>query len=83
MFKQSLIPNIAMTFLNIRHCFLQSATGSRQRIFPGESSVDQLVEIIKVLGTPTREEIEAMNKNYTDFKFPSIKAHPWSKIPMP
>jgi len=51
-----------------------------QPIFPGESSVDQLVEIIKVLGTPTREEIESMNKNYTDFKFPSIKAHPWSKI---
>eukprot|EP01059_Diplonema_ambulator_P015816 TRINITY_DN27024_c0_g1_i1.p1 TRINITY_DN27024_c0_g1~~TRINITY_DN27024_c0_g1_i1.p1 ORF type:complete len:365 (+),score=49.95 TRINITY_DN27024_c0_g1_i1:53-1147(+) len=51
-----------------------------QPLFPGESSVDQLVEIIKVLGTPTREEIESMNKNYTDFKFPSIKAHPWSKI---
>lgn len=51
-----------------------------QPLFPGESSVDQLVEIIKVLGTPTREEIEAMNKNYTEFKFPSIKPHPWSKI---
>lgn len=51
-----------------------------QPLFPGESSVDQLVEIIKVLGTPSREEIEAMNKNYTEFKFPSIKAHPWSKI---
>ena len=51
-----------------------------QPLFPGESSVDQLVEIIKVLGTPTREEIEAMNKNYTEFKFPSIKAHPWSKV---
>eukprot|EP01062_Namystynia_karyoxenos_P030154 TRINITY_DN2253_c0_g2_i1.p1 TRINITY_DN2253_c0_g2~~TRINITY_DN2253_c0_g2_i1.p1 ORF type:complete len:398 (+),score=123.60 TRINITY_DN2253_c0_g2_i1:119-1195(+) len=51
-----------------------------QPLFPGETSVDQLVEIIKVLGTPTREEIEAMNKNYTDFKFPSIKAHPWSKV---
>ena len=25
-----------------------------QPIFPGESGVDQLVEIIKVLGTPTR-----------------------------
>ena len=28
-----------------------------QPLFPGESGVDQLVEIIKVLGTPTREEI--------------------------
>ncbi|KAH7429600.1 hypothetical protein KP509_09G058100 [Ceratopteris richardii] len=51
-----------------------------QPIFPGESGVDQLVEIIKVLGTPTREEIKCMNPNYTDFKFPQIKAHPWHKI---
>ncbi|KAL0436022.1 UNVERIFIED_CONTAM: Shaggy-related protein kinase alpha [Sesamum radiatum] len=46
----------------------------------GESGVDQLVEIIKVLGTPTREEIKCMNPNYTEFKFPQIKAHPWHKI---
>ncbi|XP_061967039.1 shaggy-related protein kinase theta-like [Populus nigra] len=51
-----------------------------QPLFPGESSVDQLVEIIKVLGTPTREEIKCMNPNYTEFKFPQIKAHPWHKI---
>ena len=35
-------------------------------MFPGESGVDQLVEIIKVLGTPTREELMAMNPNYTE-----------------
>jgi serine/threonine protein kinase len=51
-----------------------------QPMFPGESGVDQLVEIIKVLGTPTREEIHAMNPNYTEFKFPQIKAHPWVKV---
>ncbi|XP_004492676.1 shaggy-related protein kinase theta-like [Cicer arietinum] len=51
-----------------------------QPMFPGESGVDQLVEIIKVLGTPTREEIKCMNPNYTEFKFPQIKAHPWHKI---
>ncbi|KAB2595620.1 shaggy-related protein kinase theta-like [Pyrus ussuriensis x Pyrus communis] len=49
-------------------------------LFPGESGVDQLVEIIKILGTPTREEIKCMNPNYTEFKFPQIKAHPWHKI---
>ncbi|KAI8817862.1 kinase-like domain-containing protein [Fimicolochytrium jonesii] len=48
-------------------------------IFPGESGVDQLVEIIKVLGTPTREQIKSMNRNYTDYKFPQIKASPWQK----
>ena len=42
--------------------------------------MDQLVEIIKVLGTPTREEIYSMNPNYTEFKFPKITAHPWSKV---
>ena len=51
-----------------------------QPLFPGESGVDQLVEIIKVLGTPKREEIEAMNPNYTEFQFPQIKAHSWNKI---
>ena len=80
-----------------------------QPLFPGESGVDQLVEIIKarsnrllkkgslltgvlvqrlgltgggaqVLGTPSREDIHAMNPNYTEFKFPQIKAHAWSKI---
>lgn len=49
-------------------------------LFPGESGVDQLVEIIKVLGTPSKEEIRAMNQNYTEFKFPQIKANPWSKV---
>lgn len=79
-----------------------------QPLFPGESAVDQLVEIIKVLhdvvqatffffatgiscvnlilwqvlGTPTREEIRCMNPNYTEFKFPQIKAHPWHKVAM-
>jgi len=52
-------------------------------LFPGDSGVDQLVEIIKVLGTPTREEIKAMNSNYTEFKFPQIKAHPWNKVESP
>jgi len=51
-----------------------------QPLFPGESGVDQLVEIIKVLGTPVREQLMAMNPNYTEFKFPTIKAHPWQKV---
>mmetsp|Transcript_19571 Transcript_19571/g.36398 ORF Transcript_19571/g.36398 Transcript_19571/m.36398 type:complete len:417 (-) Transcript_19571:7-1257(-) len=51
-----------------------------QPLFPGDSGVDQLVEIIKVLGTPTREEISAMNSNYTEFKFPQIKACLWKKV---
>ncbi|RDX65528.1 Shaggy-related protein kinase eta, partial [Mucuna pruriens] len=51
-----------------------------QPLFPGENAVDQLVHIIKVLGTPTREEVRCMNPSYNDFRFPQIKAHPWHKI---
>ncbi len=35
---------------------------------------------LQVLGTPSKEEIHAMNPNYTEFKFPQIKAHPWTKV---
>lgn len=51
-----------------------------QPIFPGDSGVDQLVEIIKVLGTPTRDQIQQMNPNYTDFRFPQIRANPWQRV---
>ena len=49
-------------------------------VFPGESSIDQLVEIIKVLGTPTRDEVKEMNPNFTEYKFPQIKSVPWTKV---
>jgi len=49
-------------------------------LFPGDSGVDQLVEIIKVLGTPTKAEIRKMNSNYMEFKFPQIKSCQWKKI---
>jgi glycogen synthase kinase 3 beta len=52
----------------------------RQPIFPGESGVDQLVEIIKVLGTPTREQILSMNPDYKEYKFPQIKPMLWEKV---
>jgi len=49
-------------------------------LFPGSSGVDQLVEIIKILGTPTKEELKCMNPNYQEFKFPQIRAYPWTSI---
>lgn len=49
-------------------------------LFPGDSGVDQLIEIIKILGTPSKEEIQAMNPNHTSFTFPQIKPHPWNKV---
>ncbi|KAJ1971109.1 glycogen synthase kinase 3, partial [Dimargaris xerosporica] len=49
-------------------------------LFPGESGIDQLVEIIKVLGTPTWEQIRSMNPKYQDHHFPSIQPHSFSRI---
>jgi glycogen synthase kinase 3 beta len=51
-------------------------------LFQGESGIDQLVEIIKVLGTPTRDQIHSMNKFYmaVEWNFPFIGDHDWSKI---
>lgn len=51
-----------------------------QPLFPGESGIDQLVEIIKVLGTPSKEQLVSMNPNYTEHRFPQIKPHPFSKV---
>jgi glycogen synthase kinase 3 beta len=51
-----------------------------QPLFAGESTVDQMVEVIKVLGTPTKDEVGHMNKNYQDFKFPAVRPLPWSRV---
>lgn len=53
-----------------------------QPFFPGESGIDQLVEIIKILGTPSKEQIAAMNASYVEHRFPLIKPHPLSTVSM-
>jgi serine/threonine protein kinase len=50
-------------------------------LFPGESGIGQLIEIIKVLGSPSKEEVLAMNPNHSaSFKFPAIKPQQWAKV---
>lgn len=49
-------------------------------LFPGETGVDQLVEIIKLLGTPTQAQVDAMNPAYTEFAFPQVRSYPWAKV---
>lgn len=46
-----------------------------QPLFIGESSIDHLIEIIKVLGTPTKSQVIDMNPKYDldDYKFPKVK----------
>ena len=56
----------------------QYSQGLTRYVYP-----PQLVEIIKVLGTPTKAQIKAMNKNYTDFKFPQIKGGLNCKVTYP
>mmetsp|Transcript_12879 Transcript_12879/g.19391 ORF Transcript_12879/g.19391 Transcript_12879/m.19391 type:complete len:355 (-) Transcript_12879:347-1411(-) len=49
-------------------------------LFPGESSLDQIVEIMRVLGKPRKEQLGSLSKNYSSFKFPDVQALPWRKI---
>lgn len=50
-------------------------------IFQGGSAVDQLVEIIKVLGVPSKAEVLAMNPNYDKFVFPQdLPPLSWEKV---
>ncbi len=51
-----------------------------QPLFQGESSIDQLIEIIKVLGTPSKEQIKAMNPSYTEHKIPQVKPSTWARV---
>ena len=52
----------------------------QQPIFAGDSSLEQIVEIIKVLGTPNKSQIISMNPEYTEYKFPIIKPESWDKV---
>ncbi|KAI9293258.1 Pkinase-domain-containing protein [Neoconidiobolus thromboides FSU 785] len=49
-------------------------------LFPGDTGLDQLIEIIKVLGTPTHEQVMAMNPNYLEHRFPQIQRKPFSRV---
>jgi len=49
-------------------------------LFPGENGVDQLVEIVKVLGAPSRRNVLAMNPQYFNFAFPTINPCSWGTV---
>jgi glycogen synthase kinase 3 beta len=49
-------------------------------LFSGNDSTDQLIEIIKILGTPSKDQIKKMNKNFTNYKFPMIKCFSWREV---
>ena len=50
-------------------------------IFQGKSATDQLLEIMKILGTPTNEQLKAMKgKNINTSKIPKINQMPWKEV---
>ena len=50
-------------------------------LFPGKSATDQFLEIMKVLGTPTSEQMKIMNKKSKgNSKLPKINPVPWKDV---
>lgn len=50
-------------------------------LFPGATGPDQLVEIMKVLGTPSYEDIMDINHNITNIRLPPVLVPmPWHKV---
>nr|CAH8866700.1 unnamed protein product [Trichobilharzia regenti] len=45
-------------------------------LFMGADSVDQLVKVIRVLGTPTAQDIASMNPMYGSYNFPDVQSCP-------
>ena len=52
----------------------------KRPVFPGDTGVDQIVEIMKILGTPSREQVKQMNPLFDAYSFPGIKSTPLHKI---
>lgn len=49
-------------------------------LFLGSNATEQLIEIVKVLGSPTEDDITSMNPNYPDFYLPKLKKFPLESI---
>lgn len=49
-------------------------------VFPGKSGADQLVEIIRILGTPSKEQLRQMNFACSGLDLPKVAAHPWPTV---
>ena len=50
-------------------------------LFAGDTSTNQLLEIMRVLGTPARADIAAMNPGYpAGSALPALRRTPWSRV---
>lgn len=52
-----------------------------QPLFAGNNGITQIVEFVKILGTPRPQELQAMNPGYPEYKFePAVPPLPWDKV---
>lgn len=49
-------------------------------IFRGENSAGQLHEIVKILGRPSRDELQRLNPTHVDMSFPNTSGRPWEEV---
>ena len=52
-------------------------------IFPGSNDLDQMLQIIRILGSPSSEDLEAINASQMGFKFSAVSPTPWAKVSIP
>ena len=57
-------------------CVMGELINNGQPIFPGTTGVNQLVEIIKVLGTPSKADVVSINSQYLGFRFKAVPPRP-------
>lgn len=49
-------------------------------LFPGDTAADQIVQIMRTLGTPTRDQVYEMNPKYNGAKLPDLKGITLSRV---
>ena len=49
-------------------------------LFPGNTSKNQLIRIMKLLGNPTKDDLKNMGRNLNP-KLPEYPAKPFHKVP--
>jgi glycogen synthase kinase 3 beta len=52
-------------------------------LFEGKTALEQLVEVIKVLGTPNKSQVTSMNPTQGEFRFPALPKKPWDIVLRP
>ena len=52
-------------------------------LFQGQTALEQLVEVLKVLGTPNKTQVTAMNPAQGEFRFPALPKKPWNIVLRP